>query len=85
MEGNQTVASVQKIRSQTMDPANEDTSLGDVGVEVEVANGAEKKAGGNVVHEAEVDLPAKEVFLTSSLFLFSCILLSPIPKTTIYD
>jgi len=59
---NQTVASAQKFRSRTMDLMKEATSLGDVGAVVEVEKEAEKVGEGNVVHEAEVDLQAKEAF-----------------------
>ena len=60
--GNQTVASAQKFRSRTMDQMKEATCLGDVEAVVEVENEAEKVGEGNVVHEAEVDLQAKEAF-----------------------
>jgi hypothetical protein len=67
--GNQTVASAPKL-PKTMDLMNEPMSQGDVGAVVEVENEVEKVGEGNVVHEAEVDLQAKEVFRISNLVLF---------------
>ena len=58
-----------------MDLTREAMSLGDAGAVVEAESEAEKEAERNAVHEAEVDLPAKEVFLTSSV-VYSCFLVS---------
>ena len=63
---NLTVALAQKTMCLTKEP----TSLEDAGAAVEVENEVEKAGEGNVAHEAEVDLQAKEVFRISNLFLF---------------
>ena len=67
--GNQTVALAPKL-PKTMDLMNEPMSQGDVGAVVEVENEVEKVGEGSVVHGAEVDLQAKEIFRISNLVLF---------------
>lgn len=55
-EGSHTVASIQKLSSQTMNLMNEHMSLGDAGAVVEAENGVERIGEGNVAFEVEADL-----------------------------